>query len=201
MLNTNKVVGMDEERTAYIFKKICDDNNIITNYLTDPCVYPKAQKNSIELSGARNANIRDGLSITKFLYWLKNEMIIDKTDEIKAADYLFDLRKKNDLFYSISFHTISAIDEHAALPHYKATDESNLSFRKNSIYLVDSGAQYLDGTTDITRTIILGKPSKEQQDRFTRVLKGHISIALATFEICTTGSALDPLARKSLLDI
>ena len=201
LLNTNKVVGMDEERTAYIFKKICDDNNIITNYLTDPCVYPKAQKNSIELSGARNANIRDGLSITKFLYWLKNEMIIDKTDEIKASDYLCDLRKKNDLFYSFSFDTISAIDEHAALPHYKATHETNLSFRKNSIYLVDSGAQYLDGTTDITRTVILGKPSKEQQDRFTRVLKGHISIALATFKIHTQGSALDPLARKSLLDI
>ena len=200
-INKNKIVGMDKDRTAYIFKKICNDNNIVTNYLSDLCAYPKAQKNSIELFGARNANIRDGLSITKFLYWLKNEMIIDKTDEIKAADYLFDLRKKNDLFYSISFETISAIDEHAALPHYKATHETNLSFRKNSIYLFDSGAQYLDGTTDITRTIILGKPSKEQQDRFTRVLKGHISIALATFEICTTGSALDPLARKSLLDI
>ena len=95
---------MDKERTAYIFKKICNDNNIITNYLTDPCVYPKAQKNSIELSGARNANIRDGLSITKFLYWLKNEMIINKTDEIKAADYLCDLRKK--IIYFILFPLI-----------------------------------------------------------------------------------------------
>ena len=201
IINKNKVVGMDEERTAYIFKKICKDNNIITNYLSDPCVYPRAQKNSVELSGARNANMRDGLSITKFLYWLKNEMIIDKTDEIKAADYLCDLRKTNDLFYSLSFDTISAIDEHAALPHYKVTHESNLSFRNNSIYLVDSGAQYLDGTTDITRTIILGKPIKEQQDRFTRVLKGHIAIALATFKINTKGSTLDPLARKSLQSI
>ena len=197
----NSVVGMDEDRTAYNFHKICNDNNISTKYLPDPCVYPKAQKNSTELSGARNANIRDGLSITRFLYWLKNEINIKTTDEIKAADYLYDLRKENDLFYSLSFDTISAIDEHAALPHYRVTFESNLSFRNNSIYLVDSGAQYLDGTTDITRTIIIGKPTEEQRDRFTRVLKGHIAIASATFEIKTKGSILDSLARKSLQDI
>ena len=197
----NSVIGMDEDRTAYNFNKICNDNNISIKYLPDPCVYPKAQKNSTELSGARNANIRDGLSITRFLYWLKNEMNINKTDEIKAVDYLYDLRKNNDLFYSLSFDTISAIDEHAALPHYRVTHETNLSFRDNSIYLVDSGAQYFDGTTDITRTIIIGKPTEEQKDRFTRVLKGHIAIASATFEVKTKGSALDPLARKSLQDI
>ena len=197
----NSVIGMDEDRTVYNFNKICNDNNISIKYLPDPCVYPKAQKNSTELSGARNANIRDGLSITRFLYWLKNEMNINKTDEIKAADYLYDLRQNNDLFYSLSFDTISAIDEHAALPHYRVTHETNLSFRDNSVYLVDSGAQYFDGTTDITRTIILGKPTEEQKDRFTRVLKGHIAIASATFEVKTKGSTLDPLARKSLQDI
>ena len=199
--NNNSVIGMDEDRTVYNFSKICNDNNLSIKYLPDPCVYPKAQKNSTELSGARNANIRDGLSITRFLYWLKNEMNINKTDEIKAADYLYDLRQNNDLFYSLSFDTISAIDEHAALPHYRVTHETNLSFRDNSIYLVDSGAQYFDGTTDITRTIIIGKPTEEQKDRFTRVLKGHIAIASATFEVKTKGSALDPLARKSLQDI
>ena len=197
----NSVIGMDEDRTAYNFSKICNNNNLSIKYLPDPCAYPKAQKNSTELSGARNANIRDGLSITRFLYWLKNEMNINKTDEIKAADYLYDLRQNNDLFYSLSFDTISAIDEHAALPHYRVTHETNLSFRDNSIYLVDSGAQYLDGTTDITRTIILGEPTEEQKDRFTRVLKGHIAIASATFEVKTKGSTLDPLARKSLQDI
>ena len=199
--NNNSVIGMDEDRTVYNFSKICNDNNLSIKYLPDPCVYPKAQKNSTELSGARNANIRDGLSITRFLYWLKNEMNINKTDEIKAADYLYDLRQNNDLFYSLSFDTISAIDEHAALPHYRVTHETNLSFRDNSVYLVDSGAQYFDGTTDITRTIILGKPTEEQKDRFTRVLKGHIAIASATFEVKTEGSTLDPLARKSLQDI
>jgi len=199
--NNNSVIGMDEDRTVYNFSKICNDNNLSIKYLPDPCVYPKAQKNSTELSGARNANIRDGLSITRFLYWLKNEMNINKTDEIKAADYLYDLRQNNDLFYSLSFDTISAIDEHAALPHYRVTHKTNLTFRDNSIYLVDSGAQYLDGTTDITRTIILGEPTEEQKDRFTRVLKGHIAIASATFEVKTKGSTLDPLARKSLQDI
>ena len=197
----NSVIGMDEDRTAYIFNKICNDNNLSIKYLPDPCVYPKAQKNSTELSGARNANIRDGLSVSRFLYWLKNKININKTDEIKAADYLYSLRQNNDLFYSLSFDTISAIDEHAALPHYRVTHETNLSFRDNSIYLVDSGAQYLDGTTDITRTIIIGKPTEEQKDRFTRVLKGHIAIASATFEVKTKGSTLDPLARKSLQDI
>jgi Xaa-Pro aminopeptidase len=197
----NSVIGMDEDRTAYNFSKICNNNNLSIKYLPDPCAYPKAQKNSTELSGARNANIRDGLSITRFLYWLKNEMDINKTDEIKAADYLYGLRQNNDLFYSLSFDTISAIDEHAALPHYRVTHETNLSFRDNSVYLVDSGAQYFDGTTDITRTIILGKPTEEQKDRFTRVLKGHIAIASATFEVKTEGSTLDPLARKSLQDI
>jgi Xaa-Pro aminopeptidase len=197
----NSVIGMDEDKTAYNFNKICNDNNISIKYLPDPCVYPKAQKNSTELSGARNANIRDGLSVTRFLYWLKNEININKTDEIKAANYLYDLRQSNDLFHSLSFDTISAIDEHAALPHYRVTHETNLSFRDNSVYLVDSGAQYLDGTTDITRTIILGEPTVEQKDRFTRVLKGHIAIASATFEVKTKGSTLDPLARKSLQDI
>ena len=200
-IKINNVVGMDETRTAYKFKKICQDKKIIINFLSDPCVYPKAQKNSVELSGARKSNERDGISMTKFLYWLKNEIVISDIDEIKAAKYLYNLRKNNELFYSLSFDTISAIGKHAALPHYKVTFDSNLPFKNNTIYLVDSGAQYRDGTTDITRTIILGKATQEQKDRFTRVLKGHIAIATSTFEENTKGSTLDPLARKSLQDI
>jgi len=200
-INNNSIVGIDENRTAYIFKKNCHDMKITTHYLADPCVYLKAQKNMTELSGARNANIRDGVSITKFLYWLKNEMVINDTDEIKAANYLYKLRKKNNLFYSLSFDTISAVGKHAALPHYRVTPDSNLPFANNTIYLFDSGAQYRDGTTDITRTVILGKPTKEQQDRFTRVLKGHIAINETEFAISTMGYKLDSLARKSLQDI
>ena len=101
----------------------------------------------------------------------------------------------------MSFETISAVNQHAALPHYRVSQKSNLKFYENSIYLVDSGAQYLDGTTDITRTVILGTPTKEQKDRFTRVLKGHIAISTCDFKQKTKGSFLDPLARKYLQEI
>jgi len=200
-LNTKIVVGMDENQTPYYFKKICNEASITTIYLNNPCSYPKAKKNEIELKGARNANIRDGISVTKYLYWLKNEMQIENTDEIKAANYLLELRKNNRLFYSLSFDTISAFGPHAALPHYRVTHKSNLPFKNNFIYLVDSGAQYRDGTTDITRTIIIGKPTLEQKDRFTRVLKGHIAIATKEFNKNMIGSELDPLARRSLQEI
>ena len=200
-ITSESTIGMDKTKTPFIFEKICNENNIPCKYFDDPCTYPKAQKNSIELDGAKKANIRDGVSVTKFLYWLKNEMNISETDEMKAAKYLFDLRKKNDLFYSLSFNTISAFGEHAALPHYQATKETNLPFKKDTIYLFDSGAQYRDGTTDITRTIIIGKATKEHKDRFTRVLKGHIAIAANHFRIDSKGSQLDSLARKSLQEI
>ena len=113
-------VGIDKLRTPFIFEKICQENSLRIKYFEDPCLYPKAQKNVAEIQGARYANIRDGISITKFLYWLKNKMEINKTDEIKAAQKLYSLRKNNDLFYSPSFETISAVDEHAALPHYRS---------------------------------------------------------------------------------
>ena len=200
-LSSKVTIGIDRIRTPYIFEKICQENSLTFKYCEDPCLYPKAQKNLVELQGARNANIRDGVSITKLLYWIKNEIEINKTDEIKIAQKIYSLRKKNDLFYSPSFETISAVDQHAALPHYRVTKKSNLQLKKNSIYLIDSGAQYLDGTTDITRTVVLGAPTNEQKDRFTRVLKGHIAIANCEFEEKTKGSLLDPLARKYLLEI
>ena len=176
-IDNQKVVGMDENFVSFHFKNICINRGLSVNYYENPCLYPKAIKNYRELRGARDANLRDGVSITKYLYWLKNKMILRETNEIKAADYLLSLRKKNDLFYSPSFDTISAFGHHAALPHYRVSKKTNLSFSIDEIYLVDSGAQYRDGTTDITRTIIVGNATDEQKDRFTRVLKGHISIA------------------------
>ena len=200
-INLSKTIGMDEDSTSYYFKNICKNFGLNISYLENPCLYFKAIKNEIELNGARKANLRDGVSVTKFIYWLKNTINVKEIDEIKAAEYLYNMRKKNDLFYSLSFDTISAFGPHAALPHYRVNADSNLSFSENSIYLFDSGAQYKDGTTDITRTVSIGNPTDEQKDRFTRVLKGHIAIAKTAFTDSTRGSSIDPLARKSLHEI
>ena len=200
-LNNKNVFGMDEKETLFYFKNICNNIGLTTKHLENPCLYPKSVKNFTELEGARKANLRDGVSVTKFLYWLKNNMKVNEINEIKAADFLLNLRKKNQFYYSSSFDTISAFGPNAALPHYNVTKESNSIFKNNSLYLVDSGAQYYDGTTDITRTVIIGIPTEEQKDRFTRVLKGHIAISEAIFPINTKGSFLDPLARKSLKEI
>ena len=200
-IDNNKIFGIDENSTAYHFKNLCIKSSILTYNFENPCLYPKAIKNVVELNGAKNANIRDGISIVKYLFWLKTKIKLDEMDELKAAEYLFNLRKDNEYYFSPSFNTISAFGPHSALPHYRFNKESNLSFKSNSIYLFDSGAQYTDGTTDITRTIIYGTPTDEQKDRFTRVLKGHIAIAQATFEVNTKGSELDPLARESLNEI
>ena len=193
-----KCVGMDYENTSFYFKYLCKSAGLDTHHIVNPCIQAKAVKNEVELEGAREANIRDGISITKFLFWLKNNDKINNISEISAADYLYNIRKNNNLFYSLSFDTISAIGKHAAFPHYRVTEESNQQLENNNIYLVDSGAQYKDGTTDITRTIIIGKPSEEHKDRFTRVLKGHIAIATHIFSKGTTGADIDYLARKSL---
>tara|TARA_Y100000590_G_C15743481_1_gene1021154 strand:- start:4519 stop:6285 length:1767 start_codon:yes stop_codon:yes gene_type:complete len=197
----NSTIGIDKIRSPYFFEKKIKEKSLKIKYIDDPCVDLKSVKNLTELNGARKANIRDGVSFTKFLFWLKNLKDLNKIDERKASEKLLSLRKKNNLFFSLSFETISALNKNSALPHYKITNKSNLKFKKNSIYLIDSGAQYFDGTTDMTRTIIFGKPSKEQKDRFSRVLKGHISVAKSIFKKDTLGSSLDPLARKSLKKI
>ena len=200
-INKNSIIGMDKFKTNYQFNRICKKNKLKILYLLDPCTYPKAEKNKTEIIGAKNANIRDGITITKFLYWLKNKVDSSKMDEISAANFLYNLRKKNKYFFSSSFDTISAIGKNSALPHYRVNINSNLKFKKNEIYLFDSGGQYYDGTTDITRTVILGRPNNEQKDRFTRVLKGHIALCSAEFGPNIKGSSLDYLARKSLLEI
>ena len=201
LIDKKKIIGFDKLQTPYYFDKLCKKYKLKVRFLNDPCMYPRAQKNKVEISGAKKANLRDGVSLTKFIYWLKNKKFIQKIDEIKASKYLLNLRKKNLNFYSLSFETISAFGAHAAIPHYQVTNKSNLKFKKNQIYLIDSGAQYKDGTTDITRTIIIGKSSKEQKDRFTRVLKGHIAVASSLFNSKIKGSSIDLLARKSLNEI
>ena len=194
-------IGFDYNTTTYYFLKLLEEKNIQSINLKNPCILLKAIKNDTEKVGAKKAHIRDGVSITKYIFWLKNKMDPKSYNEISVANHLEDIRKKNDFFHSLSFDTISAIDKNAALPHYRVTEESKTSFSKNNIYLVDSGAQYYDGTTDITRTIILGSPTQEQKDRFTRVLKGHITLSSHVFEKGTKGTDIDYLARLSLNEI
>ncbi len=200
-INSSESIGLDFNSTTFYFLDLLRKQKINTKNLANPCILLKAIKNETELDGAKKAHIRDGVSITKYIYWLKNIMDPKSNDEISVAQHLESLRRKNELFHSLSFDTISAIDKNAALPHYRVTEEGNSSFSNNNIYLVDSGGQYFDGTTDITRTIILGEATKEQKDRFTRVLKGHIALSNHIFDKGTKGTDIDYLARKSLQEI
>ena len=200
-IDKDDIVGLDFSTTTYYFLKQLEDNKIQYKDITNPLILSKAIKNKIEQTGAFNANLRDGVSMTRFIYWLKNEIDINSSNEIIVSKYLETLRTNNELFHSLSFETISAFGKNAALPHYRVNKISNTGFSKDNIYLVDSGAQYYDGTTDITRTIILGNASEEQKDRFTRVLKGHIALSNHIFPKGTKGTDIDYLARESLNDI
>jgi Xaa-Pro aminopeptidase len=164
----------------------------------DPIILPRALKNAVELAGTRAAHIRDGVAMTRFLYWFAGEAPTGQVDEVKAADRLRAFRAEGALFKDLSFDTISGSGPNGAIVHYRVTEESNRVIQSGDLYLVDSGAQYLDGTTDITRTIAVGDPGEEARDRFTRVLKGHIAIATAKVPVGASGAQLDPLARLPL---
>jgi Xaa-Pro aminopeptidase len=164
---------------------------------TDPIALRKAVKNEAEREGARQAQLRDGAAVARFLCWLDREAPGGKLTEIDAAVALEGFRSQTGLLKDISFDTISAAGPNAALPHYRVTEGSNRRIGRG-IYLVDSGGQYEDGTTDITRTVAVGKPSAEMADRFTRVLKGMIAISLAVFPAGASGAQLDPFARQCL---
>jgi Xaa-Pro aminopeptidase len=166
----------------------------------DPTILAKALKNPVERQGQRDAQARDGAAVAKFLHWLSVAAPKGGETELSAAARLQAFREETGLLRDLSFDTISAAGPHAAIPHYRVDEESNLAIAPGSIFLVDSGGQYPDGTTDITRTVWVGpgSPSAEQKDRFTRVLKGHIAIARAVFPHGTSGSQLDTLARQFL---
>ncbi len=167
----------------------------------DPCTLPKACKNDIEVAGARSAHIRDGAAVTRFLAWLAREAGGGDLDELTAAERLRAIRMENDLIEDLSFTTISGAGPNGAIVHYRVTPETNRKLEPGSLFLVDSGAQYLDGTTDITRTVAIGAPSDEMRERFTRVLKGHIAIATCRFPEGTDGGQIDALARHALWQV
>ena len=164
----------------------------------DPTIALKAAKTAVELDGTRAAHIRDGLAVSRFLYWFEGAAAAGDLDELKAQARLEAFRRESNLLRDLSFDSISAFAGNGASPHYHSTPDSNLPITGNSLYLIDSGGQYPDGTTDITRTIAVGMPSAEMRDRFTRVLKGHIALATARFPKGTRGGQLDILARQFL---
>jgi Xaa-Pro aminopeptidase len=166
----------------------------------DPCALPKAQKNEVELAGARAAHLRDGAALCRFLAWLAREAPAGRLTEVAAAERLDAFRAAEALFRDTSFPTISGAGPNGAIVHYRATPATDRPLGPGMLYLIDSGAQYLDATTDVTRTVALGPPTPEQRDRFTRVLRGHIALATARFPAGTTGSQLDALARRFLWD-
>jgi Xaa-Pro aminopeptidase len=164
----------------------------------DPCALPRARKNPVELDGTRAAHVRDGAAMARFLAWLGPAAAQGGLDEIAAAERLYALRREGEGYRGPSFETIPGFGPNGAIVHYHATPATNRRLEPGSLFLVDSGGQYLDGTTDITRTVAIGEPTGEMRRHFTAVLKGHIALARTRFPAGTTGSQLDAVARHPL---
>ncbi len=185
---------------AWIFDRLTASAATI-HRAADPCQLPKACKNPVELEGMRAAHRRDGAALTRFLAWLARGGSAGDLREIAVADQLEAFRRSGEHFRDLSFPTISGAGPNGAIVHYRASPQTERRLEPGTLYLVDSGAQYLDGTTDVTRTLAIGEPSTEMKDRFTRVLKGHIALATSRFPRGTTGSQLDALARRALWQV
>ena len=193
-----KKVAVDPERAvAAIFDRLRTAGASISRH-RDPTILAKAVKNPVEMAGHRAAQARDGAALTRFLRWATDTLPQGEQTELSAAAQLMGYRKETGKLKDLSFDTISAFGPNGASPHYRVDEVSNLPIKQGSLYLVDSGGQYQDGTTDVTRTISVGAPSDEMIRRYTQVLKGHIALALAVFPEGTAGSQLDTLARQFL---
>jgi Xaa-Pro aminopeptidase len=192
-----RVLADPTSAAAWIFDRLAAAGAQILRG-SDPCALPKACKNAVEIAGTRAAHRRDGAAVTRFLAWLAGHAGSGRLTEIEAADRLAACRRENELFQDFSFDSISGAGPNGAIVHYRVTEATNRRIEPGQLYLIDSGAQYLDGTTDITRTVAIGTPTDEMRDRFTRVLKGHIALGSARFPRGTTGSQLDSLARAAL---
>jgi Xaa-Pro aminopeptidase len=164
----------------------------------DPVGAMKAIKNPVEIEGARAAHLRDGVAVTRFLAWFEREAPLGSLTEIDAVEAIESFRRETGQLKDVSFPTIAGAGPDGAIVHYRVTRSTNRAILPGELFLIDSGAQYEDGTTDITRTVAVGEPSAEMRERFTRVLKGHIAIARAVFPEGASGSQIDPFARKAL---
>lgn len=191
-----KRVRIDPERAAFALFAALGKASAVRG--PDPCIAPKAIKTAAEIKGTRAAHERDGAAMVRFLAWLDREASKGTVDEIAAVRALEGFRRETNALKEISFDTISGSGPNGAIVHYRVTEATNRRLRTGELFLVDSGGQYADGTTDITRTVAIGKPSEEMRERFTLVLKCHIAIATARFPKGTRGHELDPFARRPL---
>lgn len=187
---------LDPEETSYSVFKAVGDVDVVCQ--TSPVPYMKAVKNDAEIKGYRSAMLKDGIAMVKFLKWLKPAVEAGGQTEMSVDRKLTDLRAEQPLFRDISFDTIAGYADHGAIVHYKATPETDRELKPHGLLLLDSGAQYQDGTTDITRTIALGPVSEEEKHVYTLVLKGHIQIELCKFPKGAAGTQIDVLAREAM---
>ena len=193
-----KTIRLDQASAADALTRLVADAGGKPVRGADPVTLMKAVKNRAEIDGTRAAHRRDGAAMARFLAWLDAEAPTGRLSEIDAVEALESFRRETGALKDISFPTIAGSGPHGAIVHYRVTRASNRRIGINELFLVDSGGQYEDGTTDITRTVAVGAPSEEMRDRFTRVLKGHIAIATAVFPDGTSGAQLDTLARVPL---
>lgn len=198
-----KTVRIDASGSPVWFAQQLSKAGAVIASGSDPCLLPKACKNEGEQHGARAAHLRDAAAVCRFLHWLADIAPSGRATEMSAAEALLGFRQQVEGFRGESFPAISGAGEHGAIIHYRVTDESNRPIKPNEVYLIDSGAQYPDGTTDITRTVWTGpnEPPDAVRDRVTRVMQGHIALATAIFPHGVGGAHLDALARRALWQI
>jgi len=198
---SGKTVAVDPERAVSAIFDALDKAGAKVVALRDPTILPKAIKNEVEIAGQRASQIRDGAAIARFLHWIDEEAPSGEVDELTASDKLESFRREAPELRDLSFDSISGSGPNGAIVHYKSSEKTNRKLQRGELYLIDSGGQYVDGTTDITRTVAIGEPTDEMRDRFTRVLKGHIAVATAVFPKGTRGTQLDSFARRPLWEV
>lgn len=195
---SGKVVSLDPDAaSAWFFDRLTAAGARILRQ-RDPVALPRACKNDAEIRGTRAAHIRDGVALARFLHWLDTDAQSGDVTEIEAVMKLESFREETGSLTDLSFPSISGAGPNGALPHYRVSTASNRMLERGSLFLIDSGGQYADGTTDVTRTVAIGEPTSEMRKNYTRVLKGHIALAAVRFPPGTTGTHLDILARHAL---
>ncbi len=198
--SNTEVVLLDKGKVNYaIIRNLNPDIKIIDK--VNPTTLAKAVKNEVELENLRKSHLKDAVAVTKFMYWLKTKVGKEEITEITASDYLENLRREQEGFIELSFDTICGYQEHAAMMHYSASKETDVSLKSEGLLLVDSGGQYYEGTTDITRTFVLGSIEEEWKKHFTLVVKSMLNLANAKFLYGCTGLNLDILARGPLWNL